>query len=225
MADFNNFISSAGLVEVKMGGGGGGRKFTWMSDDGRKMSKLDRVLVRNNFFNLWPYASATTLPRRYSDHCPILCCGKEVNWGPIPFKFFNSWISCQGIEEAVENSWQNVITFGTKELSLMRKLKALNEGIKKWRKSGKSKEDVDRDILVGVVDELETKAELVGLTEEDLVDWVNSKALLKILDSRRRADLVQMAKVRWDIEGDENIAFSTPTLITKRTRLEFTVYL
>ncbi|KAF5761553.1 putative RNA-directed DNA polymerase [Helianthus annuus] len=89
----------------------------------------------------------------------------------------------------------------------MRKLKALKEGIKKWRKSGKSKEDVDREILVRVMDELETKAESVGLTEEDLVDRVNSKALLKILDSRRRADLVQKAKVRWDIEGDENSAF------------------
>jgi hypothetical protein len=47
---FNEFILSADLHEYHMGG----HKYTYMSDNGSRMSKLDRFLVSRSFLDLWP---------------------------------------------------------------------------------------------------------------------------------------------------------------------------
>ncbi|XP_021979161.1 uncharacterized protein LOC110875270 [Helianthus annuus] len=65
---FNQFILSAGLVEYNMGGG----SFTYISDNGRKLSKLDRFLVCLGFMENWPNASVTALDREALDHRPIV---------------------------------------------------------------------------------------------------------------------------------------------------------
>ncbi|XP_071713545.1 uncharacterized protein [Rutidosis leptorrhynchoides] len=46
---FNEFIIRNGLIEIEING----RKFTRISDDGLKFSRLDRFLVNNSFLNLW----------------------------------------------------------------------------------------------------------------------------------------------------------------------------
>ena len=65
-SDFNNFISDAGLQEFNQGG----RKFTFLRDDGIKFSKLDRFLVCQNFIQMQPLTSVIVLPREHSDHSP-----------------------------------------------------------------------------------------------------------------------------------------------------------
>ncbi|GJW38694.1 cell wall/vacuolar inhibitor of fructosidase 2 [Tanacetum coccineum] len=46
--EFNDFINDMRLVEIPMGG----RKFTRISDDGLKFSKMDRFLMNDDFSNL-----------------------------------------------------------------------------------------------------------------------------------------------------------------------------
>ncbi|XP_024958879.1 uncharacterized protein LOC112499834 [Cynara cardunculus var. scolymus] len=98
---FNDFIASAGLIDIRLGG----RKFTWMSRDYSKLSKLDRFLVSAEFVNLLPMSNALALPRIFSDHCPIILDSRSIDGGPIPFKFFNSWLSDKDLQEVVEKSW------------------------------------------------------------------------------------------------------------------------
>ncbi|GJU40217.1 RNA-directed DNA polymerase, eukaryota [Tanacetum coccineum] len=52
--DFNNFITSAGLVDVQLEG----YAFTWSHPSAAKMSKLDRFLVSEGFLTLFPHTSA-----------------------------------------------------------------------------------------------------------------------------------------------------------------------
>ncbi|XP_076915204.1 uncharacterized protein LOC143574479 [Bidens hawaiensis] len=85
---FNNFISCASLEEYSMGE----RRFTYMSDDGNKLSKLDRFLVNEAVMNLWPDASLKVFPRLLSDHCPLVLVTSGVHFGPAPFRFYNSWL-------------------------------------------------------------------------------------------------------------------------------------
>lgn len=96
-AAFNDFIASAGLSEYHMGG----RKFTFMSGDGSKLSKLDRVLVCDRFLSAWPDANLTALEKDVSDHSPIVLSFSANGFGPIPFRFFNSWIGLEGVDEIV----------------------------------------------------------------------------------------------------------------------------
>ena len=85
---FNDFIHDSNLIEVRSGG----RKFTRMSADCRKLSKLDRFLVSPNFFSLWPNPSVEILPKLHSDHSPLYFKVSVEDFGRTYFKFFNSWL-------------------------------------------------------------------------------------------------------------------------------------
>nr|GEX85975.1 RNA-directed DNA polymerase, eukaryota [Tanacetum cinerariifolium] len=65
---FNHFISSSGLVDVKLEG----YTFTWSHPSGSKMSKLDRFLVSEGIFSIFPSITALCLDRHLSDHRSIL---------------------------------------------------------------------------------------------------------------------------------------------------------
>lgn len=65
---FNNFIYQSDLCDLAMGG----RRFTRMSKDCSKLSKIDRILVSSHFVAKWPNAQLTAIPREFSDHCPLV---------------------------------------------------------------------------------------------------------------------------------------------------------
>ncbi|XP_021984890.1 uncharacterized protein LOC110880731 [Helianthus annuus] len=94
---FNNFIGAAGLLEYPMLG----RKYTFLSGDGKKLSKIDRALVCSDFMTKWPNTSLRALERNISDHSPLILSSGASNYGPTPFRFFNSWIEIPGMVEAV----------------------------------------------------------------------------------------------------------------------------
>lgn len=100
---FNAFFSSAGLVDLPMGG----RIFTRMNKFGTKLSKIYRIIVSHHFINMWPNAHVTVLPRDLSDHCPLILKTHVDDYGPIPFKFFNSWLLDGELSDVVSSSWSN----------------------------------------------------------------------------------------------------------------------
>ena len=71
----------------------GGRRFTWSNVDGTKFSKIDRILLSAGFLSTWPNPAVVALPRLYSDHNPLILDTGRVDFGPVPFRFFNSWLS------------------------------------------------------------------------------------------------------------------------------------
>ena len=72
-----------------------------------KLSKIDQLLVCNNFLGRWPQATLTALLREgMTDHCPLLLKTSIVNQGPIRFRFFNSWAGIQGFDEMIAKDLQ-----------------------------------------------------------------------------------------------------------------------
>jgi hypothetical protein len=66
---FNEWIDRWGLMEIK----DPSRAFTWSNNQVNPiMAILDRVLISVNWFNKYPMAKVTTLPKGVSDHNPIL---------------------------------------------------------------------------------------------------------------------------------------------------------
>jgi exonuclease III len=45
------------------------------------MSRLDRMLVSPEWFNVWGNSSAWVVPRDVSDHCPIILHYDLADWG------------------------------------------------------------------------------------------------------------------------------------------------
>lgn len=113
-SDFNNFIHEMGLIDMKMGG----HRFTCFRNQDLKLSKLDRFLLCPTFLNIFPHISVTALPRELSDHCPILLSTSRKDFGPAPFRFFNSWMARDGFEKAFISSWNNFVGYGTPDMYL-----------------------------------------------------------------------------------------------------------
>lgn len=120
-SDFNNFIHENGLIDIKMGG----HRFTYFHNGDLKLSKLDRFLVCPKFIDLAPSATVIALPREISDHCPILLSTSWCDFGPPPFKMFNSWLSRDGFEKVFISAWNNFIGYGTQDLYMNAKLKCI----------------------------------------------------------------------------------------------------
>nr|GEX54670.1 RNA-directed DNA polymerase, eukaryota [Tanacetum cinerariifolium] len=91
---FNHFITSSGLVDVKLEG----YSFTWAHPLATKMSKLDRFLVSNGIISLFPLIMALYLDRHLSDHQPILLREIHTDYGPILFCYYHSWFKWDGFD-------------------------------------------------------------------------------------------------------------------------------
>ncbi|GJV27969.1 hypothetical protein Tco_1384417 [Tanacetum coccineum] len=78
---FDSFILTSGLVDIKLEG----YTFTWSQPSATKMSKLDV----------------------FPNHRPILLREVNVDFGPTPFRFFNSWFNIVGFDEMIQASWHS----------------------------------------------------------------------------------------------------------------------
>ncbi|XP_035838005.1 uncharacterized protein LOC118485705 [Helianthus annuus] len=176
---FNNFIGAAGLLEYPMAG----RRFTFLSGDGKKMSKINRALVNNEFISKWPNATFRALERTLSDHSPIILATETTDFGPISFRFFNSWLEIPGVEEVVKKGLTYHGNALFKDQLLGYKLKGIKEEIKIWRKA---------------------LAEDRGLEENEVELWRTSKNKVREWFRRKAKDIQQKARSRWILDGDEN---------------------
>lgn len=141
--DFNRFIHEAGVQDFNMGG----ERFTYMSRVDAKLSKIDRFLACSNFLSSSPNLTATALPRHLSDHSPITLTVGRKDFGPKPFRFFNSWLLVDGIDQVVVKAWSEFRGYGPADAFLAAKLKFVKEAIRQWRKLEYSKEVKEKETL------------------------------------------------------------------------------
>ncbi|KAJ9544401.1 hypothetical protein OSB04_024108 [Centaurea solstitialis] len=205
-AMFNNFIASLDLVEPSMGG----RKYTWASADGQKCSKLDRFLLSRPFLDAWSNPGVFALPRWFSDHNPITLDTGQLDFGHVPFKFFNSWINIDSLAMVVSQSWTSWPANDSNLTDIQRlcgKLKRTKEEIKRWRKDvcgggGKFLEDLKKRYNT-----LEMIEDSIGLSDMDRSEMISTLGKIRELEERELQDAKQKAKVGWLKNGDENSRF------------------
>ncbi|KAL4585389.1 hypothetical protein LXL04_010008 [Taraxacum kok-saghyz] len=166
---FNNFIASSGLIAVQLGG----RKYTYATPDGSKYSRIDRCLITYNTSLALPNIRATVLPRLHSDHCPILISAKGVDFGPRPFRFFNSWLLESSLDEVVKAGWIVDLSSGyfssLSPLAIVAgKLKHTKEKIKQWQIQEKEQEHKMTKDLTDKMNDLDLKAEETSLSAEEI---------------------------------------------------------
>ncbi|GJR01901.1 hypothetical protein Tco_0524885 [Tanacetum coccineum] len=78
---FNSFIMNAGLDEVPLGGSA----FTWCHKSASKISKLDRFLVSENLWALYPNISAITLDNSHRIDLPSFTSEScNMNYWALP---------------------------------------------------------------------------------------------------------------------------------------------
>ncbi|GJX51346.1 RNA-directed DNA polymerase, eukaryota [Tanacetum coccineum] len=201
---FNRFISTAGLEEVPLDG----CKFTWCYKSASRMSKLDRFLIFESLKNSCPNISAITLDHYLSDHRPILMRESHFDYGPTSFCFFHYWFELAGFDSFVEQTWNGAqVTHMNTTSKLMKKLKYLKEKIRMRIKDNKDNLKIYKQ---GLKDDL-AKIDLLLDNGEGNSDIISKRMdVLKSLQDLDKLDSMEMAqktKIKWAIEGDQNLKY------------------
>ncbi|KAD4887914.1 hypothetical protein E3N88_19986 [Mikania micrantha] len=152
----------------------GGIKFTYMSPDGSKGSKIDRMLVCDCFFHKWPCATFFAHPQLWSDHSPISLSTVCLDFGPPPFKFYNSWLQVEGLDNVVWSAVADCMVLGRPDVILMAKLRNIKMKIKEWRKLMSDNEIGLNEILTEECKRYETLAEISFIPDQEQVATISA---------------------------------------------------
>ncbi|GKC64318.1 reverse transcriptase domain-containing protein, partial [Tanacetum coccineum] len=184
---FNEFIEGASLIDIPLGG----YNYTWTDKWGSKMSKLDRFLVSDNFYESFPHNTGVILEKGIPDHRPILLKESHVDYGPTPFRFFHSWLEMEGFQNLVVDTWNNDgIVHANGLVSFKKKLQNLHTYvIRAWS------------------------------SEDDFINRRDALKSLGDLARMEVRDLSQKAKTKWALEGDENTKFFHGIIKKRRRQL------
>nr|GEY47758.1 RNA-directed DNA polymerase, eukaryota [Tanacetum cinerariifolium] len=197
-ADFNDFISNAGLIDIQLEG----YSFTWSHPSACKMSKLDRFLATEGFFFAFPHCSTICLDRHLSDHHLILLREVLVDYGATPFRFYHSWISINGFD-----------------LMVSQKLQALKVSIRDWIKTHKKNQMERRKDISLKLSFIDQQLDQGIVSDDLLFSRMNLMKQLHDLKMADSCDIRQKAKIKWAIEGDENSKFFHGVVNRKRSNL------
>ncbi|XP_021998284.1 uncharacterized protein LOC110895278 [Helianthus annuus] len=201
---FNDFTENNSLAEFAMKGA----KFTYFKKKGRKFSKLDRILVNQDFFDLWSDGCLTALQRFLSNHAPILLVTDLSNFGLVPFRFFNSWLEESDLANVISKALEDFQGGdGPRDGLLADKLKLIRDRIKEWVKGKKIKEGESKASNTADLLNVEGIMKQRDLTDEE--EWVRAECIKNLaeFEDKTTKDIRQKSRVNWASFGDENSAF------------------
>ncbi|XP_074278377.1 uncharacterized protein LOC141601968 [Silene latifolia] len=115
MNNFHDAVDEAGIRDIPLEGyeftfdnGQGG--YYKVGEDNRQ-SCIDRAMVNEAWFDMFPYARLFHLSREWSDHCPIKVVGDcrvgQDGRGAKVFRFEHIWVGEEGCEEAIRLGGDN----------------------------------------------------------------------------------------------------------------------
>lgn len=81
MSRFNEFIERCALRDIPVVG----RKFTWYRPNWTTSSRLNRVLVSDNWLMKWPGSKQYVLCKQVFDHCVLVVKNSIIDWVRNPF--------------------------------------------------------------------------------------------------------------------------------------------
>ncbi|GJY42096.1 RNA-directed DNA polymerase, eukaryota, reverse transcriptase zinc-binding domain protein [Tanacetum coccineum] len=174
---FNGFINDENLIELP----------------------LEDVL------DVFPNYQVTALDRLWSGHILIIFHYNKSDFGMIPFKIYHSWFLHSDFGDLIKLELAN-LGHNSNGIKVMfhDKLKRLKIKIKQWHVQNRSCESSRKQELACQLKGIEEKIE-AGIASLDK-HKERSKILHEVADIENFevVDTVQKARIKWDMEGDEN---------------------
>lgn len=195
---FNDFINNSDLIHIETQS----PHYTWFGPN-NKMIKLDWIFTNKSWFNLHSL-EAKLLNRKNSYHKPIRLVATNINWGPKPFKFYNSWLQEQSLKEMLTNLKLNINPDNT---NLRQSIKDIRLVGKWWNKN-----------VFGNLDEAinQKGEELQKLDNDSTQDATSTKAELDALYRHRDLMIWQKSRKVWIARGDKNSRYFHQVVTNKR---------
>jgi hypothetical protein len=197
---FNLFIQNLEVEDLVLLG----RKFTWIQPNGECSSRLDRIMVSSNWFEVWGDVSLWALPRDVSDNCPIMLKYSTADWGPKPFRFNNYWLKNKDFKGVVARTWCEQSHNGWMARVFREKLKAVKEALKKWNDESYRVLEKNIPSLISSIHDMEVLGEARDLSSEERLVWKQKCEQLWTLLKSKDCLEYQKSKAKWLKEGDTN---------------------
>ncbi|CAK8566135.1 unnamed protein product [Lathyrus sativus] len=112
-----------------------GNKITWFKANESCKIRLDKILLSDDLILKWGIMVQQIGDGDISDHMPIWLKLNVANWGPKPFKVFNSCYENPNFIEFVKDSWNFVQVVDCRSHILVAKFKTLGEKLRWWNKN------------------------------------------------------------------------------------------
>ncbi|KAL5144990.1 LINE-1 retrotransposable element ORF2 protein [Glycine soja] len=213
IAEFNEWLADMEVEDIPCSG----KTFTWFRPNGACKSRLDRVLLSDEWVSKWPDSAQHNLQRNYSDHCPIMLQSKITDWGPKPFRFFNAWLQDKDLYKVVKDCWTTNQPTGWGGYALKCKLQKLKQRLKAWSKEKSGGQASKVKITQQKLNELENSitAQPTAKQSQDLKQlqsdlWEQTFLLESMLRQKSRC--------KWLKEGDSNSAYFHKVINSSRRR-------
>jgi len=212
MGRFNNFIYTNMLVELPFVG----KKYTWFSSNGKAMSRLDRVLVSEEWMQEWPMGKQYVQRREVSDHCALV----DKDWGPKPFRTIDAWFMERGFLNMVKGRWSSYSDQGNAFTVFKEKLKCLKGDLKVWNIDVFGILESTKKKILEEIETLDCQACNGALDDDQDLQRLGLVSRLKETDRRMKSLLSQKARTNWLKNGDYCTKFYHSSLRWRRLRNE-----
>ncbi|GJV14423.1 putative RNA-directed DNA polymerase, eukaryota, reverse transcriptase zinc-binding domain protein, partial [Tanacetum coccineum] len=200
-AIFNSFIQDSNLLDLPIGG----KMFTWMNKAGTKLSKIDHFLISEDVLEAHSDIYVTILDKLWSDHNPILLHCNKTDFGPIPFRIFHSWFDRADFVDVVKEAWANLSNGEWGHNTAFHiKLKGLKQHLKQWYSQIKIFDNFRKKDVTNSLRTIEDLYDSGNATDDDRAQRITKLHELDNLEKLESLDLIQKARIKWDVEGDEN---------------------
>jgi hypothetical protein len=203
MVAFNSFIANLELEDLPLIC----RTFTWFHPNGVAMSRLDRMLISNSWFDVWGVLCVWVLMRDVADHCPLVLKYSSSDLGPKPFRFNNFWLQHRDFKELVSNAWEEVEVSGWMSFVLKEKLKRLKVAIMEWNGATFRGSEREKQNLIDEISALDLKSETLGLVDDEVVRRKKLFDVLWHILKSIDAMTFQRSRSKWLKEEDTNSKF------------------
>ncbi|GKV50648.1 hypothetical protein SLEP1_g57349 [Rubroshorea leprosula] len=187
-----------------------GSFFTWSNKRNLDpiAKKLDRLMVNQFWFDVFPNTTAEFLPPGCSDHCAGLVDIKipEETRDRKPFKFFNFWAKHENFLALVKQSWETNSVHGCYMFQLCKKLKALKLVLRKLNREHYS--DLQNRLQQEKSKLHIIQADLLASPHDALVSIEQEQAQkVAALQLAEESYFKQKSRIQWLKEGDGNTTY------------------
>jgi len=135
LKEFNNFVDTNLLIKLPCVG----KQYTWFNSNRKAMSRLDRVLMSEEWLLKWPICKQYVQSREVSDHCALVVKFMIKDWGLKSFRTLDVWFMEKGFFAMVKEKRISYPVQGNVFFMIKEKLKRLKGNLKVWNVFGNIK--------------------------------------------------------------------------------------